>query len=136
MEARTALDLTSVDRYWREANGGDSCLKLHHRLRTLSNSNDNVFKQNRLLTPHQMARRGVDDAVPGDVVECGSWRGRCTGLVADTPRAASWPGRFPVFDSFAERRFALVLVDVDTYRTRHPPKLFLESHLIGAVMLV
>lgn len=237
---RPALDLTSVDRYWREANGGDPFLALYHRARTLSDSNDNVFKQNRLFTLHQMARRVVDDAVPGDVVECGCWRGHSTYLIAEPLRAADWPGRFFVFDSFegglsdkvaadrvgrgdtdpertrqqklsfaskfvavetlmkpfhfvslhegwipdvfatvpdlAERRFALVHVDVDLYeptrdclaffgprmseggvividdygsanfpgsrtavdeyRALHKPKLFLESHLIGAVMLV
>lgn len=97
---RPGPDLTSVDRYWREANGGDPFLELYHRARTLSGSNDNVFKQNRLFTLHQMARRVIDDRVPGDVVECGCWRGHSTWLIAEPLAAARWPGRFFVFDSF------------------------------------
>ncbi|MEO6363776.1 MAG: TylF/MycF/NovP-related O-methyltransferase [Caldimonas sp.] len=238
-DGKAHLDMTAIDRYWREAHGGDPFLSLYQRARTLSGSSDNVFKQNRHHTLAQMADRVISEGISGDVAECGCFKGHSTYIVAERLQAGEWPGRFFVFDSFegglsektaadrsgrgdtdadrtkeqklsfassrdavaallqpftfvslhegwipavfdtvaalADRRFALVHVDVDLYeptrdslaffgprmspggvividdygsanfpgckvavdeyRAAHRPKFFLESHLIGAVML-
>ena len=127
------IDLTGIERYWREANGGDPYLTLYHRARTLSGSNDNVFKQNRFYTLLQMAGRVLDEALPGDIVECGCWKGHSTYMVADRLQAASWPGRFFVFDSFEGGLSDKVAADrtargdTDPEKT-HTQKLFFASN--------
>jgi len=99
-EGHAVVDLSGIERYWREANGGDPYFELYHRARTLASSNDNVPKQNRLHTLVQMVDRVVAEALPGDVVECGCWKGHSTYMMADRLRAAGWAGRMFVFDSF------------------------------------
>ena len=94
------IDLRNIGRYWRHANGGDPYLTLYHRARTLTGSNDNIFKQNRFYTLLQMVGRVLEEALPGDIAECGCWKGHSTYMIADRLHAASWPGRFLVFDSF------------------------------------
>lgn len=237
---KTQIDLTGIERYWSQANGGNPYLTLYHRARELSGSPDNIAKQNRFYTLLQMVDRVVAEDLSGDIAECGCWKGHSTYMIADRLRAAAWPGRFFVFDSFegglsdkiaadrsargdtdaektqtqklffasnreavealmrpyafvslhngwipsvfddvatlADRRFALVHIDVDLYEptrdslaffgprmvdggvividdygsanfpgckaavdeymSQRKPKFFLESHLIGAVMMV
>ncbi|MBA2591471.1 MAG: TylF/MycF family methyltransferase [Pseudomonadota bacterium] len=130
---KAPIDLTGIERYWREANGGDPYLTLYHRARTLSGSNDNVFKQNRFYTLLQMAGRALDEALPGDIAECGCWKGHSTYMVADRLQAASWPGRFFVFDSFEGGLSDKVAADrtargdTDPEKT-HTQKLFFASN--------
>ena len=130
---KAPIDLTGIERYWREANGGDPYLTLYHRARTLSGSNDNVFKQNRFYTLLQMAGRVLDEALPGDIAECGCWKGHSTYMVADRLQAASWPGRFFVFDSFEGGLSDKVAADrtargdTDPEKT-HTQKLFFASN--------
>lgn len=238
--AKTEVKLTGIDRYWREAHGGDAYLAAYQRARRLSGSSDNLFKQNRFFTLMQMVDRVLAEGLAGDVAECGCWKGHSTLMIAERLAAAGWGGRFFVFDSFegglsdkvaadrigggdtdaektraqkahfasnfdsvaallapfpfvslhkgwipqvfdgvaglAERRFALVHVDVDLYeptrdslaffgprmsdgglividdygsanfpgakvavdeyRAAHRPSFFIESHLMGAVMVL
>ena len=238
---KAPIDLTGIERYWREANGGDPYLTLYHRARTLSGSNDNVFKAEPLLyaaswraacwtrrcpatSPNAAAGRGIpliwsptgskrpaglgcffvfdsfegglSDKVAADRTARGDTdpeNDACTqklffasnyeaveALMRPFPFVSLNKGWIPtVFDGVAglvDRRFALVHIDVDLYeptrdslaffgprmsddglividdygsanfpgskaavdeyRARRKPKFFLESHLIGAVMMV
>ena len=99
-EAHAVVDLGGIERYWRHAHGGDAYLDLYHRARTLTESTDNVPKQNRFHTLLQMVDRVVAEALLGDIVECGCWKGHSTYMIADRLQAARWSGRFFVFDSF------------------------------------
>jgi hypothetical protein len=98
--SKVQVDLCRIDRYWRDAHGGDPYLAAYQRARRLSGSSDNVFKQNRFFTLVQMVDRMIAEGVPGDVAECGCWKGHSTYLVAERLAAAGWAGRFFVFDSF------------------------------------
>lgn len=98
--AKAAVALTGIDRYWREAHGGDPYLEAYQRARRLSGSSDNLFKQNRFFTLVQMVDRMLAEGPAGDVAECGCWKGHSTYLVAERLAAAGWGGRFFVFDSF------------------------------------
>ncbi len=97
---KSTIDLDAIDRYWREANGGDPYLSLYQRVRARSGSNDNLLKQNRFFTLWQMVNRLLAEKVPGDVAECGCWKGHSTSLIAETLQAGGWAGHFWVFDSF------------------------------------
>ena len=99
-DAKTEVDLRAIDRYWRAEHDRDPYLSLYQRARTLSGSNDNVFKQNRFFTLMQMVARVANGGPVGDVAECGCWKGHSTYMVADRLQAAGWKGRFFVFDSF------------------------------------
>jgi hypothetical protein len=78
----------------------DGFLSRYETARVRSGSGDNFAKQNRFFTLFQMAQHVTAKHVPGDVAECGCWRGHSTYLVADVLQRAAWSGRFLVFDSF------------------------------------
>lgn len=99
-DGKVRVDLTGVDRYWREAHGGDPYLSLYHHARALSGSTDNLFKQNRFHTLMQMVDRALSEGLPGDMAECGCWKGHSTYMIAERASRAGWAGRFFVFDSF------------------------------------
>lgn len=99
-KAKRRIDLTGIERYWRHEHGGDPYLDLYHRARSLSDSTDNVFKQNRFFTLLQMVQRVIDERLPGDIAECGCWKGHSTFMIAERLKQANWSGRFLVFDSF------------------------------------
>ena len=80
-----------------------------------------------------MVQRVIDEAVPGDIVECGCWRGHSTWLVAHALQAARWPGRFFVFDSFEGGLSDKVAADrigrgdTDAERTLEQKRLFASN---------
>lgn len=94
------IELARIERYWRQANGGDAYLTGYEQARTRSGSSDNVLKQNRHYTLWQMVDRVVDEKLPGDVAECGCFKGHSTFMVAARLAERGWTGRFLVFDSF------------------------------------
>ena len=99
-DTKTEVDLRAIDRYWRAEHERDPYLSLYQRARTLSGSNDNVFKQNRFFTLMQMVAKVARGEPQGDIAECGCWKGHSTYMIADRLQAAGWNGRFFIFDSF------------------------------------
>jgi len=132
--AKPAVDLGAIDRYWREANGGDPYLSLYQRARTLSGSNDNVFKQNRFFTLWQMVKRVLAEQMPGDIAECGCWKGHSTAMVAETLQAGGWDKDFWVLDSFEGGLSDKVAAD-RTVRGDTTPERTLEQKLSFASRL-
>lgn len=99
--ARREVEFGRIDRYARHASGAESAyLSAYFEAARLTDSTDNVFKQNRFFTLYQMAERALQHAPPGDFAECGCWRGHSTYLIANLLKTNGWAGQFWVFDSF------------------------------------
>jgi O-methyltransferase len=98
--ARQNVDFERIDRYARQANGGDTYLSAYFDAANRTKSSDNAFKQNRFFTLYQMAGRAMQQNPAGDFAECGCWRGHSTYLVSNLLKENGWAGHFWVFDSF------------------------------------
>jgi len=57
-------------------------------------------KYGRLLTLYQMVERVLQQGIPGDLAECGCWKGHSTYIMAEVARKAGFQGSLHVFDSF------------------------------------
>lgn len=95
------LNLDEIDRYWNYPRSGNTYLESYHDARRISGSTDDLAKQLRFYTLMQAVEQILSRQVPGDVVECGCWRGHSTHMIASRLEKSAWPGRFLVFDSFA-----------------------------------
>ena len=75
-------------------------LYLNAQSQSRNEANDNFYKQLRYYSLHQIIRHVVSNKIPGDIAECGVWKGHSAFIIASIFASSNQPKEFHIFDSF------------------------------------
>ena len=92
--------LKDIARYYEHLVGENVYLKRYFKACEATGSKDNFMKQNRFFSLYQSVQNVLRRGLPGDMAECGCWKGHSTYLMAGLLAEANWQGTLRVFDSF------------------------------------
>jgi len=99
-EGEALVNTREIARYYEGMTGGNDYLNRYFGALEATGSTDNFLKQNRFFSLYQAVGHVLKKGLPGDIAECGCWKGHSTYLMAGLLKEADWTGTLRVFDSF------------------------------------
>lgn len=121
-----------VDRFvWEPFVAPNPNLQLYFDAQSQSRNeaNDNFYKQLRFYSLQQITRHVMSHQIPGDIAECGVWKGHSAFIIASILASSKQPKEFHIFDSFEGGLSAKALEDKAIVRPLTEAQIELEKKI-------